>query len=95
MKLRLYTFKLPRYHTWYLNLTVTRKHKKTGEMIDVLYSFSTPFPSKEYWTILPAIETRCRPKTVNDAGPQFEIRLAWLKYSMKIFSREAMWSDNG
>ena len=87
---------MPKTHTWYFWLFIKRKDRKTGSPIDVIYSTSTPATSyNAYVTLLPTLELEKHESVIQNAGPVFEIRLIWLKWSVRILSRDVWWGDEG
>lgn len=95
MKLPLKKWRMPKTHTWYFWLFVKRKDKKTGNPIHVVYSISTPTTSyNTYITLLPTLELETHRPVVENSGPAFELRLNWLKFNIRLLSRDVWWGDD-
>ena len=95
MKLNFKTFRMPKTHTWYIWMQVIRKDRKTGDPINVTYSISTPDKSyRSCCTLIPTLEYEHRESLVQGNGPSFELRLTWLKWTMRMLSRDVWWGDD-
>ena len=95
MKLPLKKWRMPKTRTWYIWLFIKRKDKKTGNPIHVVYSISTPATSHNaYITLLPTLELETHRPVVENSGPAFELRLNWLKFNIRLLSRDVWWGDD-
>ena len=94
MKLQLKKWRMPKTHTWYFWLFIKKKDRETGNPIHVIYSISTPAKSyNTYITLLPTLEFETHESIVQNSGPVFELRLNWLKWNIRLVSRDVWWGD--
>ena len=94
MKLHLKKWRMPKTRTWYFWLFLKKKDRKTGNPIHVIYSISTLAKSyNPYITLLPTLELETHKSVVENCGPVFEIRLQWLKWNIRLVSRDVWWGN--
>ena len=92
--IKLIKWRMPKTLSWYFWMYIVRKDRKTGDPVHVVYSISTPANAyRTYITLLPTLEYERHRNMVKGMGPNFEIRLTWLKWSVRILSRDVWWGD--